>query len=161
MSGSSVARAWRATRRRVRALRAHAGAHPGSPADDAIGTAANFGAPMTLLLPLLLAAPAHANSMLKEMTNAVELGAGDSARDELVRFTLHFGAEEPVVVTGKDYDTFKIFASDEGLPTQLELYAGKGEEKHNILINVAAARYYRLNIEKRGRDWEYDFHFYY
>jgi hypothetical protein len=116
---------------------------------------------MTILLALL-AAPASANSMLKEMSNAVELGSGtDAERDAQVSFSLHFGSEKPVVVTGADYDTYKLFQSEEGLPTQLELYAGKGEEKHNILINISAARYYRLNVEKQGRDWHYDFEFYF
>jgi hypothetical protein len=117
---------------------------------------------MSVLLSVFFAVTtsAHANSMLKEMSNAVELGSGDGPKDELVSFTLHFGADKPVVVTGKDYDSYKLYQTED-LPTQLELYAGKGDDKHNILINIAAARYYRLNIAKKDKDWHYDFEFYF
>lgn len=112
-----------------------------------------------LLAPLL--SPAYAGSMLKEISNAVALGAGDGADDDLVSFALHFGAEAPVIVTGHDYDSFKLYQTEQGVPTSLELYAGKGDEKHNILINIEAARYYRLNVSKADHDWHYAFEFYY
>lgn len=103
---------------------------------------------------------ASAGSMLTEMTNALKLGEKGGTEDDLVSFALHFGKEDPVVVTGRDFETWKLFEHD-GTPVKIELYAGEGSEKHNILINVGEARYYRLNIAKRGGEWHYDFHFYF
>lgn len=115
------------------------------------------------LLGALLLVPVHAEAggMLKELTNAAKLGTGDGPEDDYVSFTMHLGGgTEPVVVTGRDYQSFAIF-EDAGTPKTLELYHGKGEEKHNILINISAARYYQLKIVKRYDQWHYDFHFYY
>lgn len=113
-------------------------------------------------LTLFWGQPAFAGSMLKEISNAVDLGAGDDpARDALVTITLHFGSDAPVVVTGADYDSYKLYQTEQGVPTQLELYAGRGDEKHNILINIESARYYRLNVSKADHDWHYGFEFYY
>jgi hypothetical protein len=112
-------------------------------------------------LAVAFAGPAHAGSMLTEMTNALKTGEGDGAEDDLVEMTLHLGGSaEPVKITGRDYQSFKIFEND-GTPVKLELYHGEGSEKHNILINIAAARYYRLNVVKRAGEWHYDFSFYY
>lgn len=117
---------------------------------------------MFLLVPVLALLPAALpGSMLKEISNAVELGAGDGPGDDLVAFNLHFGSEAPVVVTGHDYDSYKLYQSETGVPTALELYAGKGEDKHNIYINIEAARYYRLNVSKAAKDWHYEFEFYF
>ncbi len=115
---------------------------------------------LTALLLSFLAAPASAGSMIKEMTNAAKLGEGSGVSDDQVSFTLHFGTEEPVVITGADFETFKLI-DDDDTPQTLELYSGKGSEKHNILINIEAARYYRLNIAKDGGKWHYDFQFYF
>lgn len=113
------------------------------------------------LLFTILVGTADAGSMVKELSNAAALGAGEGPKDDQVSFTLHFGGNaEPLVVTGRDYDSFELHEED-GVPRQLELYAGKGEEKHNILINIAGARYYRLNVAKKYGEWHYDFHFHY
>lgn len=115
---------------------------------------------LSALLLSLIAAPASAGSMMKELTNAAKLGEGSGAADDQVSFTLHFGTEEPVVVTGRDFESFKLIEKDD-TPYKLELYAGEGSEKHNILINIGAARYYRLNIAKKYGEWHYDFQFYF
>lgn len=119
---------------------------------------------VVVFLVLLLAVPvgiARAGSMMTELANALKLGEGDGTSDDLISFTLHFGTEtEPVVVTGRDFQSFKVFEQD-GTPIKVELYAGQGTEKHNILINIASAKYYRLNVAKRANEWHYDFHFYY
>jgi hypothetical protein len=110
---------------------------------------------------MLLSSSAYAGSMLTEMTNALKVGEGDGAEDDLVLITLNFGAgQEPVTITGRDYQSFKIF-DEGGTPVKMELYHGEGSEKHNILVNVAAARYYRLNIAKKAGEWHYDFSFYF
>jgi hypothetical protein len=115
---------------------------------------------VALSLALFLATPAHAGSMLKELTNAAALGQGDGPKDDQVTFTLHFGGGDPVVVTGRDYDSFEMHER-EGVASALELFAGKGDEKHNILINIDGARYYRLNVAKKYGEWHYEFAFYY
>lgn len=112
------------------------------------------------LSSLVPTGPAHAGSMLTEITNALKMGEKGGTEDDLVSFSLHFGSAEPVVVTGRDFESFKLWEND-GTPAKLELYAGEGTEKHNISINIAQARYYRLNVAKRGGEWHYDFHFYY
>jgi hypothetical protein len=110
---------------------------------------------------LALPPTAQAGSMLKELKNGAALGDGDGPKDDMVSFTLHFGTNsEPIVVTGRDYQSFEIFEKD-GVPSQLELYHGKGDEKHNILINFDAAKYYRLNVVKKYNEWHYEFAFYY
>lgn len=108
---------------------------------------------------LLFAAFVHAGSMSTEVNNALSTGQGDGTADDLVVINLHFGAEVQTI-TGRDYQSFKVFEVD-GTPSKIELYHGQGTEKHNILINVSAARYYRLNMAKRGGEWHFDFDFYY
>lgn len=112
-------------------------------------------------LTTLVAAPASAGSMMTELSNAAKQGSKGGMKAELVTFTLHFGTgAEPIVVTGADYESYELHEQG-GVPTHLELFAGSGSEKHNILINIDAARYYRLNIEKVDKDWRYDFHFFF
>ncbi len=116
---------------------------------------------LATLAALILSTPATAGSMLTEMSNALKAGEGDGAEDDLIEMTLHFGGTtEPVRITGRDYQSFKIFEND-GTPTKLELYHGEGSEKHNILVNIAGARYYRLNVVKKAGEWHYDFQFHY
>jgi hypothetical protein len=116
---------------------------------------------VVLTLVALTAQPALAGSMMTELTNAAKLGSHDGLRAERVQFTLHFGTQtEPIVITGHDFESFELHDRS-GVPTHLELFAGSGEEKHNILINIDAAKYYRLNILKENKEWHYDFHFFF
>ena len=120
---------------------------------------------LSLLVVLCLFAvatqPAVAGSMMTELTNAAKLGSNDGPKADRVKFTLHFGTEaEPIVITGRDFESFELHERS-GVPTHLELFAGSGEEKHNILINIDASKYYRLNILKEYKEWHYDFHFYF
>lgn len=111
----------------------------------------------------LLALPtrSEAGGMVKELRNGAALGEGDGPKDDMVPFTLNFGTNsEPIVVTGRDYQSFELFEKD-GVPVQLELYHGKGDEKHNILINLQSAKYYRLNVVKKYDQSHYEFAFYY
>ncbi|MDP2316221.1 MAG: hypothetical protein Q8P41_25205 [Pseudomonadota bacterium] len=116
---------------------------------------------LSCLVLLLLPTPSDAGSMAKELRNGAALGDGDSPQDDMVTFTLHLGGgAAPIVVTGRDYQSFELFEED-GIPTQLELYHGKGDEKHNIAINLESARYYRLNVAKKYGEWHYEFALYY
>ncbi|MES2644306.1 MAG: hypothetical protein V4850_32775 [Myxococcota bacterium] len=118
-------------------------------------------AAVAFLALLTLPSRSDAGAMVKELRNGAALGEGDGPKDDQVSFTLHFGTgTEPIVVTGRDYQSFELFERD-GVPTQLELYHGKGDEKHNILINLEAAKYYRLNVAKKYDEWHYEFAFYY
>ncbi|MCP4892777.1 MAG: hypothetical protein GY911_03060 [Actinomycetales bacterium] len=115
----------------------------------------------TLAVAVLATQPAWAGSMMTELENAAKLGSKDGPKADQVKFTLHFGTDsETIAITGRDFDSFKLHDRD-GVPTHLELFAGSGEEKHNILINIDASTYYRLNIVKQYKEWHYDFHFYF
>ncbi len=114
-----------------------------------------------VLAGLMVAGTASAGSMMKELTNAARMGEKDGPKDDQVKFTLIFGGgEAQVEITGRQYESYELHERD-GVPTQLELFSGSGEEKHNILINIEAARYYRLEIKKQYGEWHYDFQFYY
>ncbi len=113
------------------------------------------------LVGLMVAGTASAGSMMTELKNAAKMGEKDSPKDDQVKFTLFFsGGEAQVEITGRDYESFELHERD-GVPTQLELFSGSGEEKQNILINIEAARYYQLYIKKQYGEWHYDFQFYY
>ena len=109
-----------------------------------------------LLLAAALPSLAHAAGFVKELENALKRG-GDSAKTTLV---LHPAGGEEVVLTADDYESYEIHLDGE-LPVALEMYAGKGAKKHDIWINLSRCTYWRMDIEKIDKKWNYDFHFYY
>jgi len=116
---------------------------------------------VALAVATLFVVPAEAGSMMTELENAAKLGTKDGPKADQVQFTLHFGTEtEPIVITGRDFKSFEVHSKND-VPTHMELYSGSGDEKHNILINIDAANYYRLNISKKYKEWHYDFHFFF
>jgi hypothetical protein len=102
--------------------------------------------------------PSQANNFVKELTHSLERGL-----DGGTRFTLHLSNGETVLLSGADYQSFRFYYRDSAreVPSVIELYSGSGKKKHNIMINLYATTYYRLDIEKTGGKWVYDFHFYF
>ncbi len=112
----------------------------------------------SLFFALLGSGDALANSFVKELTHALERGLNGNTV-----FVLHTGNGDEIRLSGEDYDSFRFYYRDAAreMPTVIELYAGSGKKKSNTMINVYAAAYYRLDIEKKGGDWVYTCHFWF
>lgn len=120
---------------------------------------------LALLFSLVMPGQADAADFIKELKNATKRGARDKAD---TTFVLHHSNGEETSLSGSDYETFTLRWMERGdgsfsdeYPMFLELYKGSGEKKHNIMINIASATYYKLDIEEIDGRWRYDFHFYY
>ncbi|TVR40957.1 MAG: hypothetical protein EA392_02845, partial [Cryomorphaceae bacterium] len=77
-----------------------------------------------------------------------------------VTYTLHLADGSEKVFTNLDFTSGNVVVQS-GVPYFLELYHGSGSKKHNIMINISQAVWYRFDIEKLDGQWNYDFHFYY
>lgn len=113
---------------------------------------------LSLLCTLAWSPAGLANNFVKELTHSLERGL-----DGGTRFTLHLANGDEVKLSGADYESFRFYYRDaeREVPSVIELYSGSGAKKHNIMLNVFQASYYRLDIEKVGGEWIYDFHFYF
>lgn len=108
---------------------------------------------LTLSL-LILSTTVFAGDFLRELENSIK------CRDCPVTYTLHLADGTEKVFTNMDFSSGNV-VTQSGVPYFLELYEGAGEKKHNIMINISQAVWYRFDIEKSGGKWAYDFHFYY
>lgn len=108
---------------------------------------------------LLLALPgtALANTFVTELRNALARGASGEAVTKLV---LHKPASEDITITASDFTSWDLHL-DGRIPVGVELYKGQGREKHDIWINLGTAIYWRMEVEKVGGAWHYDFHFFF
>ena len=124
---------------------------------------------LALCLSLLLVVPveAEAASFQKELRNALKRGP----KDGHTKFVLHM-ASETIEITAADFDSWDGLLMGmvvdgrppnawDFFPSHIEMYKGSGDSKHNIMINLDIATYYRMDIDKIDGKWHYDFHIYY
>ena len=122
-----------------------------------------------LCLSVLLVVPveAEAASFRKELKNALKRGPKDNS----TTFVLHISGET-IEITAADFDTWEAHLFEIGgsetfpnpwdfFPSHIEMYKGSGDTKHNIMINLIDAAYYRMDIDKEEGGWRYEFHIYY
>lgn len=109
---------------------------------------------LLILLLLTSSAPSFAGDFLAELQNSIK------CRDCPVTYTLHLADGTEKVFTNSDFSSGNV-VTQSGVPYFLELYQGAGIKKHNIMINISQAVWYRFDIEKVSGQWTYDFHFYY
>src|SRR5690554_1203913 len=107
----------------------------------------------TILL-MISSSTLFAGGFLPELENSIR------CRKCPVTYTVHLSDGTEQVFTNSDFTSGSVVVQC-GVPYFLELYHGSGEKKHNIMINISQATWYRFDIEKVGGEWKYDFHFYY
>ena len=106
---------------------------------------------------LTLPAAAEAAGFMTELENALKRGDRDRATTKLI---LHPGGGTEVTITPDDFESYTIHM-DEKIPLAIEMYNGSGDKKNDIWINLTRCSYWRMDIEKIDKRWNYTFHFYF
>ena len=109
-----------------------------------------------LLFILFTVSSAYSGTFINEL----ELSIERALRGNKVEYVLHLPDGKEQIFTAADFTSGRIIERG-GIPLYFELYKGAGLKKHNIMVNLQNANYYKLNIEKVFDRWEYSFHFYY
>ena len=105
---------------------------------------------------LLIVSSAFSRDFIYELEKSIARAQAGSE----VEYVLHFGNGQQQMFTGADFTSGKLMRNGAN-PLYFELFKGKGEKKHNIMINLRNPIYYKLDIEKSNGVWNYSFHFYY
>jgi hypothetical protein len=102
----------------------------------------------------LLVSSVMAGSVMGELERACDLASETSKDAEHVTFELHFANGETKTVGGADFEKCEII-EEGGYPRYLYLYKGKGGQKQNLMVSLATATHYTLDIFEEYNQWHY------